>query len=302
MRNKARRSERRRRGTRRRGRSPAGSAGRRGVRAPWGRARTWTSKGQRAAYGTATENVSLAAITVDVVGDEGAAEAALLVAAVRDVSGELGVDGRRKVIERVQLAVEVVERRPDRGAAVLERHHVSWPSAHNALCGHGGSRRGRSVAGRTARPSSARVVGRVNDDLASSRGAGHEPIVGDRRRRCERWKSVVEHRDVERPRQLRAAGAQRARIGDHGDGATRPRVACRRHDDPATSESIEASLQGRPFIASGDGLAVERPVKVPVHVELPAVGVDEPVVLERDNGASVTIVRCRVRGMARRVP
>ena len=160
---------------------------------------------------------------VDVLGDEGAAEAALLVAAVRGVSGELGLDDRREVIERVQLAVEMAERRADQGAAVLERHHVSvalGPQRAAAVTEHS-DEVDQLLPGQPGQRAT-RVVGRVDDDLASSFRAGHEPIVGDRCRRCERWKSVVEHRYLERPRQLRTAGAQRARIGARVDGATRP--------------------------------------------------------------------------------
>ena len=59
------------------------------------------------------------------------------------------------------------------------------------------------------------------------------------------------------------------------------RVARRRDEDPGTSETVEAPLQGRPFVARGNGLAVECSVEVPVDVELPAVGMDEPVAFER---------------------
>ena len=88
----------------------------------------------------------------------------------------LGGDRRRDVVEGVQLAVLVRERRPDGGTVVLERHHVGVagaPQGVGALAQHGadGDELGRAQVGDVLD-----VASRVDHDLTPPTGRG-EPLV-----------------------------------------------------------------------------------------------------------------------------
>ena len=166
-------------------------------------------------------------------------------AAVVLVLVELGADRRRQVAERVDLAVQVAERRADLDAVVLERHHVVvavGPERRRALAQHGDEvdqLRRRQLGERCQG-----VVGGVDDHLAPTGRAGGQPVPARDRRRGHRREAVVEHGDLERPRQLGAPRTQRARLADRptrraADDATGALVARRRHQDPAAGEPVE---------------------------------------------------------------
>ena len=185
---------------------------------------------------------------------EVAPQAAAGLLAMRLCVGGLTLEDRRDRRVRVDLAVGVVERDPDRFAAVLERVHVRdlVPCAEDQRPVRPDRDQPTHVTN-GHRAELPRVLGGIDDDLAGTVrrldrrqvGAfdGRFLRVGPQRR-----EAVVEDRDLEvgagdlgrRPARFR--GTERAIVGS---GQECPVLAMRRGDDPLAEDRVPAALRHR---------------------------------------------------------
>ena len=245
-------------------------------------------------------------VAAGVVVEQPASEALAVLGPVPLVARQLLPGDRREMVERVDLAVEVRERRADVAAVILECHHelpALGPQLTGAVAPH------RDDVGELLRRQLGEVgdvVLRVHDDEAPAERGSREasvtwPDVGGEWR--QRREPVVEHGELVRPGQLGTARAQRTRRrGFAGCRGARPDVAGRRDEHPAAGEAIEAPVEVTRIVAGVGRLPRDRldgrVGDVAVQGERPAVGVSDVAALHdgsRSDTAS-TEMRCSDSG------